>query len=241
MYWLIFDTLKYANLDKSQIDEIIGSTSIPKIQEIIRDYFNGKVVNKKNKPSEEVYAEGAAIQAALATPLSLGIDDGDGIMKVIIPRNTTIPYDNTIELNKLKDDKSSFICKIYEGERKLVKYNKLIGECLLNNIPKEEVKITITFEIDINGLLKVIIKQDENENTTEIKVKKDKNEEEIERLVEEGLNFEESDNKEIEEIRKKKENELNKNPLLKEIEKLKKEKEMLLNNLNTKEVNIIDL
>ena len=203
---LISYPLKDAKLDKSQIDEIIltgVSTSIPKIQEIIRDYFNGKVVNKKNKPSEEVYAEGAAIQAANingyedvshkklflldVTSLSLGIDDGDGIMKVIIPRNTTIPYDNTIELNKLKDDKSSFICKIYEGERKLVKYNKLIGECLLNNIPKEEVKIKITFEIDINGLLKVIIKQDKNENTAEIEVKKDKNEDEIEKLIEEVL------------------------------------------------------
>ena len=120
-------------------------------------------------------------------------------MKVIIPRNTEIPCKNTIEINKLKDDKSSFICKIYEGERKLVKYNKLIGVCFLNNIPKEEVKIKITFEIDINELLNVIIKEDKNKKSIEIKVYIYRNEE-IERLIKKGLKLKEFDNKEMKKL-----------------------------------------
>ena len=106
------------------------STRIPKIQEIIKEYFNGKELNNEIDP-EEVYAYDAAILAANInnvedeeiildkTFLSLGIDKGDGIMEIIILRNTKIPFEKTINLKSIND--SLFDYKIYEGERKLVK------------------------------------------------------------------------------------------------------------------------
>ena len=106
---------------------------------------------------EEVYAYGAAVQSAIInnvedegleklitsdeTPLSLGIDKGDGIMEIIVPRNTEIPFIKTINLKLINN--SSFICKIYEGERKLVKYNKLLGECKLDNISQKKKKMKL--------------------------------------------------------------------------------------------------
>ncbi len=104
------------------------------------------------------------------TFLSLGIDKGDGIMEIIIPRNTKIPFEKTITLKSIND--SLFDYKIYEGERKLVKYNKLLGECKLDNISqiKKGKEIEINFSMDINYILFITIKEigNDNENTIEI-------------------------------------------------------------------------
>ena len=104
------------------------------------------------------------------TFLSLGIDKGDGIMEIIILRNTKIPFEKTINLKSIND--SLFDYKIYEGERKLVKYNKLLGECKLDNISqiKKGKEIEINFSMDINYILFITIKEigNDNENTIEI-------------------------------------------------------------------------
>ena len=104
------------------------------------------------------------------TFLSLGIDKGDGIMEIIIPRNTKIPFEKIITLKSIND--SLFDYKIYEGERKLVKYNKLLGECKLDNISqiKKGKEIEINFSMDINYILFITIKEigNDNENTIEI-------------------------------------------------------------------------
>ena len=104
------------------------------------------------------------------TFLSLGIDKGDGIMEIIIPRNTKIPFEKTITLKSIND--SLFDYKIYEGERKLVKYNKLLGECKLDNISqiKKGKEIEINFSMNINYILFITIKEigNDNENTIEI-------------------------------------------------------------------------
>ena len=152
---IIEKVLKYSNLTKNQIDEIIltrGSTDISKIKEIIKNFFNGKELkNDLRIPKEGIYVYGlSAIISNLGlgrmslinvTSLSLGIDKGDGIMEIIVPRNTEIPFIKTINLKLIND--SSFICKIYEGERKLVKYNKLLGECKLDNISQKKKKMKL--------------------------------------------------------------------------------------------------
>ena len=126
---LIEKVLKYSNLTKDDIDEIIWSTRIPKIEEIIKQFFYLRYLNCSVYP-KEVYVEGAALQDAIVdnvdeegleklilldvTPLSLGIDGGDGITEIIFPRNTTIPFIKNFNLKLIND--LSFICKIYEGE-----------------------------------------------------------------------------------------------------------------------------
>ena len=91
-------------------------------------------------------------------------------MEIIIPRNTKIPFEKTITLKSIND--SLFDYKIYEGERKLVKYNKLLGECKLDNISqiKKGKEIEINFSMDINYILFITIKEirNDNENTIEI-------------------------------------------------------------------------
>ena len=250
---LIEKVLEYSSLTKNQIDEIIltgGSIRIPKIREIIKEFFNGKKLNMSINP-DEVYAYGAAILTSISnnvevilnvTHLSLGIDKGDGIMDIIIPRNTLIPFKKTITLKSIND--SSFNCKIYEGERKLVKYNKLFVECIFDNISKkkkgEEIEIEIIFSMNFNFYLLITFKEIGNNNKNSINIKYNNNrpKEEIEQLIEEGIRFEEDDNKEIEQIKNKLKID-NYNKLLEEIEKLKKENNALKKeNINVKEENI---
>ena len=171
--FLIEKALNNLNLNKNQIDKIIltgGTTNIPQIQKIIKDYFNGKEVIKMINP-EEVYTYGAAIKGYLLkqnfdnkihnkTKLSLGIDKGDGTMHVIIPKNTIIPCKNNINLNKSKN----IILDIYEGENKLIKENKLLCKCSLNQIfinSNNYINIKIIFEINTENYL--IIKIEEND------------------------------------------------------------------------------
>ncbi len=254
---LIEKVLEYSSLTKNKIDEIIltgGSMRIPKIQKIIKEFFNGKELNMRINP-DEVYAYGAAILAANLNnedesleklffdeiPLSLGIDKGDGIMDIIVLRNTLIPFEKKITLKTIND--SSFNCKIYEGERKLVKYNKLFLEYIFDNISKkkkgEEIEIEIIFEMDINYYLLITFKEIGNDNKNSIKIKynNDRPKEEIEKLIEEGKRFEEDDKKEIEQIKNKLKIE-NYSKLLEEIEQLKKKnKDLQIKNDTLNEMN----
>ena len=162
--------LKDAKINKDKIDDILligGSTRIPKIQSMLKEYFNGKQLNKSLNPEESV-AFGAAIKAAIAdnikdeniekmilldvTPISVGFEKEDGIMNIVIPKNSTIPCKKTITVLTTEDNQKSFLAKLYEGEKQLTKDNHLIGIIKLDSLPlkkKGQVEIEITFDIDV--------------------------------------------------------------------------------------------
>ena len=215
--------LKDSKLSKSQIDEIVlvgGSTRIPKIQQMLSEFFNGKALNKECNP-DEVVAQGAAIQAAILTgntsvkldelllldvcPLSMGIETAGEVMTVLIPRNTTIPTKKTQTFSTYSDNQPGVEIKVYEGERAMVRDCNLLGSFKLEGIPpmpRGTPMIEITYDIDANGILNVSAVEKSTGKTQNITITNDKNRmtsEDIERLVKEAEKFKAQD----EEIRKK--------------------------------------
>ena len=165
-----------ANLDQSAVTDVVlvgGSTRIPKIQEMLRSFFDGKELNQTINPDEAV-AYGAAVQAAIitgqnmgatkdlllldVTPLSLGVDTVGGVMSVIIPRNTKIPCRREDDYTTVEDGQTSIDFDIYEGERPHVDANNRLGGFRLDGIPsapRGEAKVRVTMSIDVNGVLSV--------------------------------------------------------------------------------------
>ena len=176
---ILDNAIKDAELNKENINEIIlvgGSSRIPKIQQIIKEYF-GKNPLKDINP-DEVVSMGAAIQGLIVNedteqidgtgidkmvimdiiPLSLGIELDDGEMDFIIKRNTSIPYEQTKKYQLSKDYNTKFTIKIYQGERLIAKENTLLGEFTISGIlPKKkgEVIVEVTFYINSDGILEV--------------------------------------------------------------------------------------
>jgi heat shock protein 1/8 len=169
--------LEDAKLDRSQISEVVlvgGSTRIPKVQEILSQYFGGIQLNKSINPDEAV-AYGAAIQGAIlsksdtsgktkelllldVTPLSLGIVSKGGVMSKIIERNSQVPVKESKVYTTVEDGQTSVMIEIYEGERQFAKDNHKIGDFELSGIPKQAkgaAKIEVIFSIDGNGILSV--------------------------------------------------------------------------------------
>jgi molecular chaperone DnaK len=166
--------LKDAGLDPKDIDEVIlvgGSTRIPKIQQIVKDYF-GKEPNKSVNP-DEVVAIGAAIQGGVlggevkdvllldVTPLSLGIETLGGVTTVLIPRNTTIPTKKSEVFSTAEDNQTTVEIHVLQGERQLAVDNRTIGKFQLTGIPpapRGMPQVEVTFDIDANGILHVSAK-----------------------------------------------------------------------------------
>ena len=166
--------MKDAGLKKSEIDQVIlvgGSTRIPKIQEVVKEFF-GKDPSKGVNP-DEVVAIGAAIQGGVlsgdvddvvlldVTPLTLGIETLGGVMTKLIESNTTIPTSKTETFSTAADNQSSVEIHILQGERAQAKDNRTLGRFHLDGIPPSPrgvPQIEVTFDIDANGVLKVSAK-----------------------------------------------------------------------------------
>ncbi len=228
---LLQETLKHidtalndAGLSKDEINEIVmvgGSTRIPKVQELVSNYFNGKKLNKSVNP-DEVVALGASIQAGVlkgdvkdvllldVTPLSLGIETLGGVMTKIIEKGTTIPVKKSQVFSTAEDNQSAVTIHVLQGEAELAKDNKSLGQFNLEGIPpapRGVPQIEVTFDIDANGVLNVSAKDKTSGKEQKITITGSStlSEEEIEKMVREAEEANKKEKARIEAIKSRNE------------------------------------